>query len=472
MQKLESYLGNLSEFLKISRIYLVGGLIRDNLLGKEKDVIDCDFTVEKNAYKISKKFAEKIDASWFVLDDVNKIYRVVKKSSVVMQFDFSIIKGKDIVEDLKSRDYTVNAIALELKESAGLDFSNLIDPCYGRLDLEKHIIRCIKEENIVSDPIRILRGISVASDLGFEIEEQTYNLLKKHAGLLETESGERISEELFKILKNRFCFKFFEIMNDLNILDYILPGWKHLKEPEPGPYHHLPVDLHSIESLRKLELLLEELSGWREVDDYLNEEIREHRMRVEILKLAALLHDIGKPAAYFIDDEGKTRFTGHDKQGKDLMSGISEKLKLSKRETQMIKDMIYYHLRPGFLVDCMEVSKKAVFRYFRDTKDEALSVILLSIADKEATRGRLSTEDDIAHHKKVLLGLMRDYFDKTEEIKPPRLVTGHDVMDVLKIPPSPKVGQILKDIEEKQALGEIKNREDAIKHIKASGFVN
>ena len=138
----------------------------------------------------------------------------------------------------------------------------------------------------------------------------------------------------------------------------------------------------------------------------------------------------------------------------------------------MIKDMIYYHLRPGFLVDCIEVSKRAVFRYFRDTKDEALAVILLSIADKEATRGRLSTEDDIVHHKKVLLGLMRDYFDKTEEIRPPKLVTGYDVMDILKITSSPKVGQILKNIEEKQALGKIKNREDAIEYIKVSGLIN
>lgn len=465
MEDLKVYLSELSCYLKSLKIYLVGGLVRDILLKKERDIIDCDFAIEAKASHVSKEFAQKIEASWFILDEINQVYRVIKRKKNVYQFDFCALKGKDIIYDLKNRDFTINAMGIELKENLDLSLSKIIDPCNGRADLDKKIIRCVEEENLTLDPVRILRGISLASELGFEIEDKTLKSFEKYAHLLSEISGERISEELFKILKNEFSWKYFELMNALRILDYIFSGWDELKKPYPGPYHHLPIELHSIASLKQLELLLQELKNWKELHSYLNEEVRENRLRLEILKLATLLHDIGKAPAYFIDQEGKVKFTRHEKIGNNIAKEISERLKFSKREKDILSDMIYYHLRPGFLVDCLQESKRAVFRYFRDTDQEAISIILLSIADKEATRGELISEEDIKRHKEALLELIYNYFKKREEIKPPKLITGHDVMNILGIPPSSKVGQILKEIQEKQALGEIKSREEALKYL-------
>ncbi|MDP8253637.1 MAG: HD domain-containing protein [Candidatus Kaelpia aquatica] len=464
MKVVIKHIEDLYQFLDNSEIYLVGGFLRDLILGKKRDSLDFDFASSGDVKLISKKFAESIGGSWVSLDDFNRIYRVVVREDPVVQYDFSTLRGDGIEEDLKSRDYTINALGLKV-EKKDLDTKNLIDPCGGLDDLDKKIVRVISEDNLLSDPLRILRGMSIASYLDFAIEPLSYALLKKHSGLIKSIAGERISFELFRLFKGSSSYKHVQTLHELGVLSIILPGWAGLSSPDPGPYHHLPVDLHSIESLKQFESLLEYLADNSRVQDYLNEKIRENRRRVEILKLAILLHDIGKGPAYFIDSDDKIRFTGHEKLGREMVDEVALKLKLSKKESTMISDMVYYHLRPGCLIECIHESKKAKFRYFRDTASEAASVMLLSIADKSATCGELSDLDDIANHKEVLLDLIEEYFDKGEEIIPPKLIDGNDVMEALKIEPSRKVGQILKEIQERQALGEIKTREDAIGYI-------
>jgi poly(A) polymerase len=386
----------------------------------------------------------------------------------IFQFDFSLLKGEGITEDLLKRDCTLNAIALPLDKFGTDDFLNyLIDPLGGMKDLNERRIRFIKEQNLIEDPLRVLRGFSLACQLDFEIEEVTLSLLQKHAQLLKEEAGERISEELFKMFAEKASWKFFKLMNEVRVLDSIFPHWDELRQPPHGPYHHLPIDEHSVESLKMLEILLEELKDWKELNEYLDEEIRGKRARRQILKLATLLHDIGKPKAYFVDEDGKMKFTGHEKVGANMIrKEIGPRLKLSRAEIKVLYNMVYYHLRPGFLVECIHTSKRAVFRYFRDTEEEALSIMLLSIADKKATRGQLTTEEDIREHEQILLGLIRKYFEEKEQIKPPRLINGNDVMEILEIPPSPLVGKILKEVQEKQALGQIKTREEAIDYLK------
>ncbi|MDD5613884.1 MAG: HD domain-containing protein [Candidatus Omnitrophica bacterium] len=460
------HLEKIKIFLGKTRIYLVGGFLRDNLLARTKDYLDFDLVVEEDALSLSKDFAKRISGSWFSLDDFNRVYRVVKKGDFLVQYDFSAMRGEDIIADLKSRDYTIDALGYELKDDMSFDQKLLIDPCRGREDLKKGLIRVIDSKNLIDDPLRILRAISLAGDLGFEIEPDTLEIIGEKAGLLKDTAGERITEELFKILRNIYSHKYVKLMNELGIIDIVVPFWAELKNPDPGPYHHLRVDLHSIESLKQLEIFLEDNREDQKLSDYLKEELRAGRSRREVLKLATLLHDIGKGPAYFVDEDNKVRFTGHEKKGSQILDTISQRLKLSRKESLVISDMVYYHLRPGFVVDHLNDSKRVLYRYFRDTKDEAVSVMLLSIADKSATRGRLSDPDDIAHHKKVLTDLIKYYFQKQEEIKPPKLIDGNDIMEILKIGPAPEIGRILKEIEEKQALGEIKTREEAIDYVK------
>ena len=454
------------QFLDNTEIYLVGGFLRDLILNTDRESFDFDFALSGDVKSISKRFAKSIGGSWVSLDELNQTYRVVIKEDRIIQYDFSALRGDSIIEDLKSRDYTINALGLKI-ERGSLDINNLIDPCGGLNDLNERIIRVIHENNLVSDPLRVLRGVSIASYLDFDIEPLSYELLKKHSNLIDSVAKERVSLELFRLFKNSFSYKYVHILHDLGILNIVFLGWAKLSSPDPGPYHHLSVDLHSIESLKELESLLKELSKNKRIKEYLNEKIREDRRRIDILKLATLLHDIGKGPAYFVDNDGKIRFTGHEKLGREMFDDIALQLKLSRKESMMISEMIYYHLRPGCLIECINESKKAKFRYFRDTSLEAVSIMLLSIADKSATCGELSDSDDIANHKKILLDLIEEYFNKSEEIIPPKLINGNDVVRVLEIEPSKKIGQILKDVQEKQALGEIKTKEDALEYVKS-----
>ncbi len=462
MEELKKSLKLITDLACPYRVYIVGGLVRDLLLNRKKAIIDCDIVISGDVLKISKSFSEKINGCWFVLDSEHEVYRVVDKVRS-FRFDFTSMKGENIYQDLITRDYTINALAVDITE--GFSLENIIDPLHGQEDLKKKIVRAISEQNLMVDPIRILRGISLSSELNFEIESGTLKLFSQQAYLLEKEAGERISEELFKILKDKNSFKYFALLNELKILDVIFLGWKQLRIPPPGPYHHLPIDEHSIETLRCLENLWLRIQECAPLLEYLNEEIREGRTRFEILKLGCLLHDIGKPPAYHVED-GKLKFTGHEKIGAEITRKICQRLKFSNRETDMICKYVYYHLRPGFLIDCIASSKRAVFRYFRDTENEAVAILLLSLADKEATRGELSDEQDIVRHREVVWELIYNYFSKKEEVKPPRLVTGWDVMEVLNIPSGPMVGKILREVEEAQAEGSITTREEAIRYIK------
>jgi putative nucleotidyltransferase with HDIG domain len=463
MEKLDKYLQLISKLSKPCKVYVVGGLIRDLLLERKDELLDCDIVVGGDVSQIARTFSQQVSASWFVLDEINQIYRVVIKD-LNLRFDFAPLKGNNIYEDLKSRDYTINALAVEVKEKLVLK-DNIIDPLGGLNDLRNRIIRAISEQNLIADPLRILRGMSLSSELNFDIESHTLELLAKHADLLAKVPGERISEELFKVLKHPDSGEYFSMLNELKILDVIFYGWKELRNPPPGPYHHLPIDEHSLETLRYFERMWPRINEHKQLLTYLQENIREGRRRYEILKLGCLLHDIGKPAAYHVED-GKLKFTGHEKIGAEITRDICERLKLSNKETDMLSKYVYYHLRPGFLVDCIESSRRAVFRYFRDTGEEAVAILLLSLADKEATRGELADEKDIERHREIIWKLINDYFNRKEEIKPPRLVTGWDVMKILNIPSGPLVGKILSEIEEAQAEKKIKTRDEAVEYMR------
>ena len=149
--------------------------------------------------------------------------------------------------------------------------------------------------------------------------------------------------------------------------------------------------------------------------------------------------------------------------GKEIAEAISDRLKLSTKEKFAIDTMIFWHLRPGYLADNKNVSQRAKFRYFRDAKDEALSILLLSISDQRATRGPLSSLKSRLKHEKVAFDLMKEYFQKKKEKKFVRLINGDDLIKKLKLTPSPLFKKILQEVEESQAEGKVKTKGEALK---------
>jgi putative nucleotidyltransferase with HDIG domain len=228
-----------------------------------------------------------------------------------------------------------------------------------------------------------------------------------------------------------------------------------------GGYHHLDVWKHSLEVLRQFEMIVDDMKNDPDITQYLHEDVASNHRRLSHIKLAALLHDIGKPETKKVEPQ-RTSFHGHEHVGKNITRLICKHLKLSVKERYLLENLVLLHLRPGYLSNFKIPTDKSVFRFFRDAKDEAVSVLLLSLADQRSTRGSLTTEKDQRHHQKICLSLIRKYFQESKKVPLIKLINGNDLIKKLKLKPSPLFATILKAVEEAQALGRVTNKQEAL----------
>ncbi len=450
------------------KLYLVGGILRDIFLGRTKESLDFDFCLKKGAINFARNLAGEIKAGFVVLDKKHGACRLVKKiNEGFCTLDFTDFRGKDLEEDLLHRDFTINAFAVELEKAlTGLPLAgSIIDPYAGQRDLKAKLIRMLNKRSFDEDPLRVLRAFSFACILGFKIDKQTLKLIKLKKDKLKNISSERIRDELFKIFDAPDTYAYLRQMDDLRILKIVMPELELMRNVKQGPYHHLDVWEHSLETIRQLDRLMIELRKNREVQEYLNEIVSFGRRRRALIKLGALLHDIGKPKAKR-RKAGKTTFYGHEKAGLGFTKNITGRLKLSGHEENALQKMVFCHLRPGYLADHEEITPRAIFRYFRDTAEEAVSVLLISIADQRSTKGRLTTKKSSIQHERVILGLIKEYFKRSKEKRPVRLINGDILMKEFRLSPSPLIGKILSEIEELQAIGKVKDKQAALKAAK------
>ena len=198
----------------INEGYLVGGSVRDFYLGK-KNLVDRDIAI-KNAEAFAQKIAKKLDATFITLDSENKIYRVVLKDKI-NYLDISELQGESIEEDLKRRDFTINAIAYDLKEN------KIIDITGGLKDLENHILRQISNKNFEEDPLRILRAFRFLAVTGFDMGAELSNGLKKYMPLAMQPAKERINYEIMKLFGGNYTSKTLLKMDEFGLLEQIFP---------------------------------------------------------------------------------------------------------------------------------------------------------------------------------------------------------------------------------------------------------
>jgi len=228
-----------------------------------------------------------------------------------------------------------------------------------------------------------------------------------------------------------------------------------------GGHHHLSLINYSFESVRQVEKCFLEFPNDEKIQKYLNEELASGRKRFALIKLAALLHDIGKPETCK-KERNKTTYHGHEHVGRYIVRSIAKMIKMSVRERTSLEAMVGHHLRPGYLSNFKNPTPRAIFRFFRDTGDEAIGVLFLSLADQRSTRGPLTTEKDQKHHEEIIHDLIFRYFTEEKKEKKVRILTGNDLIKQLKLKPSPIFTKILARIEEKYALGEIKTKKQAL----------
>lgn len=435
------------------RVYLVGGILRDELVRRRKLNPDFDFALDGGAIVFARQLAALLKAGFVALDETHGIGRVVKKSAGVMYtFDFSDFKGKDLEEDLRHRDFTVNAMAAPLEqvmERGAALRPLLVDPLDGRGDIARKVVRLAGPSAFDDDPLRVMRAFSTAAILGFTVEKNTLRCAKKKRAGLFTAAGERLRDELFKIFAAAKSRQSVELLDRYGVLEVALPEIGPMKRMRGAARYRLDVWGHTLETLEKLERAGSHFMRLGQVREYLGRELSSGRSRWQLLKLAVLVHDIGKPSTFRVSG-GKLRFHGHDREGAYIAVGIARRLKLAREEERFLRQVVAMHLRPGFLATAPRVTAKAEYRFFRDAGIEAGSILILALADLRATRGYLPVEKSRAGHERLIKRLLRSYFQRAQCPPPKRLVTGDDLVK-LGLVPSPLFGRILRRLDELQA---------------------
>jgi poly(A) polymerase len=446
------------------KVYLVGGVLRDIILEKEKNNPDFDFCLRSGAVNFARLVAGEMKAGFVVLDKEHGCARVViKAAEKSITLDFSDFRGKTLEEDLLYRDFTINSMAASLSDIlSGKSFEDsLIDLYGGRSALSRGSIELVHKKSFDDDPLRIMRAFSLAAIFGFKMSGDTCRQISLKKRKLMAVSSERVRDELFKIL---FSLRGYDAITELdkyNILELILPEIKKMKKSNRRSFARLNVWGHTLQTLKNTESIINGFNRSPGIKEYLADEISSGRSRAELLKLAALLHDLGKPATFRIE-KGKVQFHGHERLGSALAGVIAGRLKLSNEELRLLKRIVFLHLRPGYLVTNPVLTAKAKFRFFRDAGEDAGSVLILALADERSTKGYLLLEKSRQKYEKLIPRLLREYF-KQKNIPEPRLVDGNDIMRRFKLPPSPLIGKVLKELEELQAIKRIKTSNDALK---------
>jgi len=462
-----TYLAQLT-FLTSQPIYLVGGSVRDLLIGKQ-DINDIDLLIPSGSESVARAFADKIGGSFFFLDEERKITRVVKHTDdEVIQFDFTNFEGPDLAADLGRRDFTINAMALDLRWFINNHtLENIIDLFHGKEDVENKLIRIVKPEALDEDPLRLLRAVRFAATLGFTIEEGTAGQIRGRSKLIIRASFERVRDEFFQILSEGQVEKHLNFIDSLGLLSPLLPELEPLRGFAPGRYHVHDVLTHSIKTAGYLDSVLHDLpkispKHAAAVLAHLEEPLEHQIPRKAALRFACLLHDLAKPET-FTDTDGHIRFIGHDSLGAEKAALVCRRFRLSRDSEAMMTRAIKQHMRLFNLSAPGGPSKNAMYRYCRDLGSALPESLLLAQADARATY-EIMPREKFADTEKPMAVVLDYYYTKFLNVEARPLVTGQDLID-LGLKPGPRFREILDEIKERQAEGMLKDRQEALEYI-------
>lgn len=472
------------DILPNQEIYLVGGAVRDMLLNRASP--DLDFSLPSRGVALARRVANALQADFMVLDEVRDTGRVIVTGAdgARTYLDFATYRGSSLEEDLRARDFTMNAIAFDLQTKT------ILDPLNGASDLRARTIRACSPTSLAEDPIRILRAVRQAAAFDFKIEPETRNSMRQAASLLPRISAERQRDELFKILEGPKPDASLRALEMLGVLPYLLPELPALKGVEQSPPHIYDVWEHTLSVLSHLEGILAVLAPEYSADNtndlftglltlrigrfreqfarHFAQSLNTDRSLRAALFLAALYHDVQKPATKSVDEAWRIRFFDHDVKGAEVIEDRARSFNLSNDEVERVRKIVQHHMRFHFFAGRLETngqepSRKAIYRFFRDTGDAGVDLVLLGLADLRGTRGMTLTPETWTVALDIARILLENYWEKPHEtVAPPRLVNGNEIMSELGLQPGRVVGQLLEAIREGQATGKVANREEAL----------
>lgn len=427
--------------------YVVGGYVRDTLLGRPcKDI---DFVCVGSGIELAKATAKRIDPSikvsvfknfgtaMFRYEDLELEFVGARKESYSRDSRKPAVEEGTLEDDQNRRDFTINALAVDLGEG---HFGEIIDSFGGLKDLEDRIIRTPLDPDITfsDDPLRMLRAIRFSAQLGFQIEQETYDAIARNAERIDIISMERVRDEINKIILSPKPSSGFKPLYDSGILERIFPELVALQGVEiKDGVGHKDNFYHTIQVLDNLS---------KNTDDL-------------YLRWSAIMHDIGKARTKRFDDKAGWTFHGHEVVGARMVKPIFSRFKLPLNEhMKFVQKMVLLHLRPISLTR-ENITDSAIRRLLFDAGDDIDSLMKLCKADI-TSKNKQKVERFLKNFELVEEKLAEiEEKDQVRNFQPP--VSGEEIMEYFDIKPSRPVGQIKNAIKEAILDGEIPNDRDA-----------
>ncbi len=435
-------------------LYLVGGAVRDAYIGRE--ITDIDIAVAGDAIGLARCLADWLDADIYVMDAERGVARLfVGAAEKTVLIDFARLRGPTLHEDLKDRDFTINAMATDLLNKP----DRLIDPLGGAADLRLKVLRRCSDHAIADDPIRALRAVRLSAQFDLKIHPETAADIRRHADGLASASGERIRDEFFKLLGLDHAARALRVLQHLGLLRQILPAADGLIAAEMVAW------AQTLAAVERMSALLTAISRRRTDNtaaafdlgmlviqfDRFRTALQAHiersygngRKQGELLVLAALLHrsDVGG--------------AGHDRgaASHEQARSVARSLKLSAEEERKLLTALKHFAR---VVEARVWTELELHRFWYLLGDSGIDAILLGAAQILGDRGSALKQGEWLAHIEAFTSLLDAYFNRFDELVDPKLfLNGNDVKQLLDMKSGPRIGAILGALREAQATGAV-----------------
>ena len=478
--KLETFLS--SQTSVYQEIYLVGGAIRNTFLNEE--VEDFDFVVKRNSILITKKLADYFKGKFYILDKQREIARALivldlKKTKI----DFSLISGDSLAEDLSKRDFSINAMAIRIPVDG-----ELIDPCYGKRDLENAILRPCSPSAFMDDPVRTIRAVRFIHQYQYHFDPDDREKLMAAVSALDGISEERMRDELINIFERANLDGALKDLMDLGVMARVFPEVFKLKDVQLSAPHthdawshtkqvavycqHLMSNFNLAPSVDQIHPRLKKAGDVLDkfettLKGYFRKPLTIERSVYAMLIFAALYHDSGKGVILPMEKKGRKGFPKHAKKGAELVLARTKTMGFSNTEANTLSKVVKNHMKPsgdGFIQP--EEQKLHIHRFFRETGDAGVLVGILHLADVLATYEETISDDRWEKALTTVNNIMDAYFNHYEEVvSPPKIVNGKDIIKRFDLKPGKTIGLLIEQVVEAQVEGLIHTEEDALRYI-------
>lgn len=461
--KREQLLRKVAELLPAA-VWVVGGAVRDRLLGQEPKDLDLVIGAADSSL-LDLGYWRRQGVSAFWLDEQRRMVRLELFGETV---DLAPLQGIDLASDLARRDFTVNAIASRLSAWLTAPELELIDPFGGEADLAARRLRLVRQDGLAADPVRILRAGRFRVQLGLTPEAPTVSAIVDASSALATAPAERVWAELAEILRHQQAPEALLELERWGVVEALFPEVTAMKHVGQNQHHQFTVDIHSE---RAFAAYVDVIHRGGYLPDSVRafasaywQELRPAEQAA--LLLAAWLHDIGKPQTRMVR-EGKVTFYEHEHVGARMSESVARRLKLSQEQTKLIHTFITFHMYPMQLWRTGRLDERLIHRLYRRTGKLGVAIVLFTLADHLAKGENVSASPEFRDHLQVVEQMLQAYFCRHDQVVAPKpWLTGDEIVQALGKPRGPWVGEIKAALLEAQAAGQVNDRQQALQFVR------